>query len=182
MTKAKKPPLPPAAHRERAARDDDPDEMPSWTFRPIGVVRSPFRYVHDAPRQGVSAVDARAVVELRRGMQNCLKDLAGFERAWIVFVFSFARGWREQVVPPRDVVKRGVLATRAPHRPNAVGITAARIVGVRGRTITIVEHDLLDGTPVLDVKPYVPYCDAFPDARAGWVARLPADANDHRWK
>jgi tRNA-Thr(GGU) m(6)t(6)A37 methyltransferase TsaA len=178
----KKVPRPPAAHRDRPARHDDPDAMPTWTFRPIGVVRSPYRYVHDAPRQGGLASGGRAVIELRRGMQNCLKDLAGFERAWIVFVFSFARGWREQVVPPRDVVKRGVLATRAPHRPNPVGITAARVVGVRGRAITIEEHDLLDGTPVLDVKPYLAYCDAFPDARAGWVDALPAAGNDHRWK
>jgi tRNA-Thr(GGU) m(6)t(6)A37 methyltransferase TsaA len=173
---------PPAAHRDPPARNDDPDAMPSWTFRPIGVVRSPLRYVHDAPRQGGPGGAGRAVIELRRGMQNCLKDLAGFERAWIVFVFSYARGWREQVVPPRDVVKRGVLATRAPHRPNPVGITSARVVGVRGRTIAIEEHDLLDGTPVLDVKPYLPYCDAFPEARAGWVDALPAQGSDHRWK
>jgi tRNA-Thr(GGU) m(6)t(6)A37 methyltransferase TsaA len=178
----KRPARPPAAHRDRPPRDDDPDEMPAWTFRPIGVVRSPYRYVHDAPRQGGPGRGERAVVELRRGMQNCLKDLAGFERVWIVFVFSFARGWRQQVVPPRDVVKRGVFATRAPHRPNPIGITAARVVGVRGRTITIDEHDLLDGTPVLDVKPYVPYCDAHPGARAGWVDGVAGDASDHRWK
>ena len=84
-------------------------------------------------------------------------------------------------MPPRDVVKRGVLATRAPHRPNPVGITAARLVEVRGRTITIAEHDLLDGTPVLDVKPYVPYCDAHPGARAGWVDGAAQEASDHRW-
>ncbi len=178
----KKPAAPPAAHRERPPRGDDPDALPAWTFRPIGVVRSPYRYVHDAPRQTGLGREERAVVELRRGMQNCLKDLAGFERVWIVYVFSFARGWKEQLVPPRDKVKRGVLATRAPHRPNAVGITAARLVEVRGRRVTIVDHDLLDGTPVLDVKPYLPYCDAFPDARAGWTESLPGDAADHRWR
>jgi tRNA-Thr(GGU) m(6)t(6)A37 methyltransferase TsaA len=177
----KKPAGPPAAHRRRPARDDDPDSLAAWTFRPIGVVRSPFRYVHDAPRQAGLGGGETAFIELRRGMQNCVKDLAGFERVWVVFVFSYARGWKQQVVPPRDSTKRGVLATRAPHRPNPVGITAARLVDVRGRTITIVDHDLLDGTPVLDVKPYVPYCDAHPRARAGWVAGLAADAPDHRF-
>jgi len=88
------------------------------------------------------------------------------------------------VVPPRDTVKRCVLATRSPHRPNPIGLTAARLVSVRGRRITIAEHDLLDGTPVLDVKPYVPYCDAHPDAAAGWLAgverRLHVHVEQHR--
>jgi tRNA-Thr(GGU) m(6)t(6)A37 methyltransferase TsaA len=114
-------------------------------------------------------------------MQNCLADLAGFERVWVVFVFSYARGWRQQVVPPRDTVKRGVLATRSPHRPNPIGITAARLVGVRGTRITIASHDLLDGTPVLDIKPYLPYCDSHPQARTGWAESLAAGAPDHRW-
>jgi tRNA (Thr-GGU) A37 N-methylase len=101
---------------------------------------------------------------------------------WVVFVFSYARGWRQQLVPPRDTVKRGVLATRAPHRPNPVGITAARLVGVRGVTVTVTEHDLLDGTPVLDLKPYVPYCDAHPSAAAGWTDSVSRERSDHRWK
>src|SRR4051812_2852561 len=116
---------PPDAHRDPPSRDEDPDALAPWTFRPIGVVRSPYRYVHDAPRQtGLGAGD-EARIELRRGLQNCLKDLRGFDRIWVVFVFSYARGGRHQVVPPRDTVKRGVLATRSPHRPNPIGITAA---------------------------------------------------------
>jgi tRNA (adenine37-N6)-methyltransferase len=172
---------PPAAHRERAGRELDPDALPAWTFRPIGVVRSPWRYVHDAPRQGGPGADAPAVIELRRGMQNCLADLAGFERVWVVFVFSYVRGSRQQVVPPRDTKKRGVLATRSPHRPNPIGLTAVRLVDVKGRRVTVAEHDLLDGTPVLDLKPYVPYCDAHPGARAGWVDDLAEGGRDHRW-
>jgi len=179
---AKKLLAPPARHRAPPAKDVDPDALPVRTFRPIGVVRSAYRYVHDAPRQAGLGGESRAVIELRRGLQNCVKDLAGFERVWIVFVFDCARGWRELVRPPRDAVKRGVFATRAPHRPNPIGITAARLVEVRGRRITVVDHDLIDGTPVLDVKPYVPYCDAFPAARAGWTENLAAGAPDHRWE
>ncbi|MCG3133591.1 MAG: hypothetical protein HMLKMBBP_00790 [Planctomycetes bacterium] len=180
---------PPDAHRSPPPAETDPDRLDAWTMRPIGVVRSPWRYVHDAPRQGTAVpADARvrAEIVLRRGMQNALRDLAGFERVWVVFVFSFARGWRQTVVPPRDTAHRGVLATRAPHRPNPIGLTAARIVSVRGRTVVIEEHDLLDGTPVLDLKPYIPAYDAHPAARAGWTADLPAsadsDAADHRWR
>lgn len=186
----KRPPGPPLAHRDPPERVHDPDLLPQWSFRPIGVVRSPYRYVHDAPRQGASqgtspggdAAPVRAEIVLRRGMQNCLKDLAGFERVWVLFVFSYARGWRQQVMPPRDTKKRGVFATRSPHRPSPIGLTAARLVSVRGTTVTIEEHDLLDGTPVLDLKPYVPYCDAHPLARAGWVDGLTSGAGDHRWR
>lgn len=172
---------PPASHREPPLAPHDPDTLAAWTFSPIGVVISPYRYVHDAPRQGGVGGTGEAQIVLRRGMQNCLKDLAGFERIWVLFVFSYARGWRQQVMPPRDTQKRGVLATRAPHRPNPIGLTSARVVAVRGREITLADHDLLDGTPVLDVKPYVPYCDAHPGARAGWVDDLPPGGADHRW-
>jgi tRNA-Thr(GGU) m(6)t(6)A37 methyltransferase TsaA len=174
---------PPDAHRARAAAAPlvDPDALPPWTFRPVGVVRSPWRYVHDAPRQGRGGDDTQAEIHLRRGLQNTLKDLAGFERIWVVSVLSYVRGWRQQVVPPRDTTRRGIFATRAPHRPNPIGLTAARIVAVRGRVVTIAEHDLLDGTPVLDLKPYLPYCDAHPGARAGWTETVAPDAPDHRW-
>lgn len=172
---------PPEAHRDPPDPPLDPDALAAWTFAPIGVVLSPLRYVHDAPRQpGPRGADGRIV--LRRGLQNAVRDLAGFERIWVVFVLSFARGWRAQVRPPRDDRKRGVLATRAPHRPNPIGLSCVRLRGVRGREIEIAGHDLLHGTPVLDIKPYVPYCDAFPDAATGWLGELGDDGPDHRWE
>lgn len=173
---------PPDAHRDPPPAPTDPDALEPWTFQPIGVVRSPYRYVHDAPRQPGLEPDVEGEIVLRRGMQNCLRDLRGFDRIWVVFVFSFARGWREVVTPPRDDRAHGVLATRAPHRPNPIGLSCVRVHDVRGRTITIVGHDLLDGTPVLDIKPYIPYSDAHPDSRAGWVDELSADRPDHRWE
>ena len=172
---------PPRAHTARAVREVEPEELAEWTFRPIGVVRSPYRHVHDAPRQGVEG-EAEAEIVLRRGMQNCVRDLAGMDRLWVVFVFSYARGWRPTLVPPRDSVHRGVLSTRAPHRPNPVGLTCARLLEVRGRRLRVAEHDLLDGTPVLDLKPYVAAYDAHPGARAGWVDGLDPSAPDHRWR
>ena len=177
----KRPAGPPAAHRERPPREHDPDTLAPWTFEPIGVVRSPWRYVHDAPRQSGIDETAQAQIVLRRGMQTCLADLAGFDRVWILFVFSYARGWKEKVRPPRDTRKRGVLATRSPHRPNPIGLSCVRLLGVRGRTLRIAGHDLLDGTPVLDVKPYLPYCDAHPGVRAGYTEGLAEGKSDHRW-
>ena len=154
--------------------------MDEVIFSPIGVVRSPFRHVHDAPRQPRGAT--KATIELRQGMQNCVRDLQGFDRIWVIFVFNYARGFNEMVQPPRDTVKRGVLATRSPHRPNPIGLSCVRLHEVVGRTLHISQHDLLDGTPVLDIKPYIPYCDAFPDASAGFVDRLDPDADEHRWR
>lgn len=180
--RARRPDAPPASHTGRAPRSPSPDALPSWTLRPIGVVRSPWTYVHDAPRQAGGREGPPAEIVLRRGLQNCVRDLAGFERVWVVFVLSYARGWKPLVRPPRDTEKRGVLATRSPHRPNPIGLSAVRVLGVRGCVVTVAGHDLLDGTPVLDLKPYLPYCDSWPGSRAGYVDALPPDAPDHRWE
>merc|ERR1712232_535855 len=85
-------------------------------------------------------------------------------------------GWSPRVTPPRGPrKKRGVLATRAPHRPNHISLSACKLlsVDVKARRVIVSGLDLLDGTPVLDVKPYVPYCDSFPLARAGWLDEIP---------
>jgi tRNA (Thr-GGU) A37 N-methylase len=84
------------------------------------------------------------------------------------------------VQPPRDQQKRGVFATRAPQRPNAIGMSCVRLLRIEKRVLHIADHDLLDGTPVLDLKPYLPYCDSVPGAEIGYVAGLPEAANDHR--
>jgi tRNA-Thr(GGU) m(6)t(6)A37 methyltransferase TsaA len=103
-----------------------------------------------------------------------LQDLQGFERVWLIFAFHLSEGWKPMVKPPRGGPKRGVLATRSPHRPNALGLAAGDLLQVEGRTLLLGGVDLLAGTPVLDIKPYVPYADAFPHAKAGWIDELDA--------
>jgi tRNA-Thr(GGU) m(6)t(6)A37 methyltransferase TsaA len=147
---------------------------------PIGFVRAEQRVHHDAPRQSGLGRGGAGVIEIRQGLQNALQDLAGFSHIWVIAWFHLARGFRSQVVPPRDAQKRGVFATRAPQRPNPIGLSCVRLVRVEKRLLHIADHDLLDGTPVLDVKPYLPYCDSVPDAAIGYVASLPSDAGDHR--
>ncbi len=117
---------------------------------------------------------------MREGLQNCLQDLTGFSHVWIVFWCHLARGFQHQVVPPRDIRKRGVFATRAPQRPVPIGISCVELLRIEKRVLHIGDHDLLDGTPVLDIKPYLAYCDSRPDATAGYVADLADDAPDHR--
>lgn len=164
-------------------RFDLADDL-AFTARPIGVVHSPFKVHEGTPRQpGVEPI-AEGEIVLRPGLQNLLKDLAGFSHLWVLFWCNYSRGWNEMVVPPRDVKKRGLLATRSPHRPNPIGLSVVRLLGVKGCRIAIRGLDMLDGTPVLDLKPYVPYCDALPDASEGWLAELPPEPRpDHRrWK
>ncbi len=153
--------------------------LPPFHFSPIGIVRSPFTERLDAPRQPAAAEGVAGRIELLpgHGYEDALDGLAAWERAWILFVFhenvAQGRGWKPKVQPPRADAKVGVFATRSPHRPNPIGLSAVRIERVEGLVVHVRDLDLLDGTPVLDLKPYVPYADAFPDATSGWLR--PAD-------
>ena len=146
------------------------------TFDPIGVFRGGAAYKYEAPRQGVFAGGAgRVELAPGRNFETALRGLEGFERIWLVFVFDRNAGaWRPTTRPPVPVPgldRVGTFASRAPYRPNPIGLSCVRLAGVRGRILDVEEADLLDGTPILDVKPYVPAADAFPEARAGWLER-----------
>jgi tRNA-Thr(GGU) m(6)t(6)A37 methyltransferase TsaA len=147
----------------------------TYTFDPIGVVRTPFAERLEAPRQAALAAEAEGRIELfaGRGYEDALEGLDGWEYVWVVFVFhknvEEGRGWRPKVLPPRSDTKRGLFGTRSPHRPDPIGLSAVKIVRVEGLVVHVRELDLLDGTPVLDLKPYVAYADAHPDARSGWL-------------
>jgi tRNA (adenine37-N6)-methyltransferase len=142
---------------------------------PIGIVRSPFLERVDAPRQPRAAEAVEGRVELFEGCQyeDALSDLALFDHVWLVVWFDRNLGYRPKVQPPRSASKRGVFATRAPYRPNPIGLSAVRLLRVEGLTLFVRGLDLLDGTPVLDVKPYVPYSDAIPEASHGWLDAAP---------
>jgi tRNA-Thr(GGU) m(6)t(6)A37 methyltransferase TsaA len=148
---------------------------------PIAFVRSPYARRIDAPHQStvVAGTETGAVVEALIEFaadfpEAAYRDLSGFERIWLVFAFHRSQGWKPEVKPPRGGGKRSVLATRSPHRPNALGLSAVELVAVEGRNLRVRGVDLLDGTPILDIKPYVPYADAFPDSRAGWIDAIDA--------
>lgn len=147
-------------------------------LQPIGVVRSPYTERHGTPRQSQLAIvpddyePAIARIELFPDQipPEALKDLEGFEYLWVIAWLHLNKHWNPTVIPPRGPrIRRGTLATRAPHRPNPLGLSATRILKVEELIIHVAGIDLLDQTPVLDIKPYVPYCDAFPDAQSGYV-------------
>ncbi|MDD3153369.1 MAG: tRNA (N6-threonylcarbamoyladenosine(37)-N6)-methyltransferase TrmO [Victivallaceae bacterium] len=160
-----------------ANRDDSP--AGGFCFSPVGVVRADQCYRFEAPRQGIYG-GGEAQIEFMRGCnyEQALADLAGFERIWVIFVFdrNLDAGYRVKCDPPVSPGRKvGVFATRSPYRPNPIGISCVELLRVTGRVLHIANSDLLDGTPVLDVKPYIPAADAFPQASTGWLAAAMAD-------
>ena len=136
---------------------------------PIGVVRSPFVRSEGTPIQPAFAAGAEGEIVLDVRWVPALTDLSGFERVWVLYLFDRAGAYRPLVVPYMDSRERGLFATRAPSRPNPIGMSCLRLLGVDGAILRVADVDMLDGTPVLDVKPYVPAFDAFPAARADWL-------------
>lgn len=157
--------------------------MEHWSFQPIGFIESCFPTRFGTPRQAGLAPDAWGVLRLRPELNlgDGLDGLEAFSHAWLVFVFHRNENRRPmtKVAPPRlGGEKMGVFATRSPHRPNPIGLSAVRIERIEGNTVYFSGVDLLDGTPVLDLKPYVPFADALPDARAEWAPSAPPPSLD----
>jgi tRNA-Thr(GGU) m(6)t(6)A37 methyltransferase TsaA len=125
----------------------------------------------EAPRQPAAAHDVGGTVELfaGRGYEDALSDLETWDHLWLVVWFDRNRGFRPKVAPPRSEQKRGVFATRSPYRPNPIGLSAVRLLKVEGLVLHVRGLDLLDQTPLLDLKPYVPYTDCIPEANHGWL-------------
>jgi tRNA (adenine37-N6)-methyltransferase len=166
------------------------DQIPTrLTLEPIGYIRSELTTKVEAARQPLAAGGAPARIELvsGRNLEHALEDLERWELIWVIFWFHRNSGWRPKVLPPRSTTgRKGVLATRSPHRPNPIGLSVVRLERVAGLTLHIRDADMLDGTPVLDLKPYVAYADAHPNAGSGWlhdsgfpdVTRRPSDPID----
>ena len=147
-------------------------------YRPIGFMRCDAKYRYEVPRQGVFARN-RGRIELNRGenFEQALRDLDGFDRIWVLFVFHLNNSWKPLVNPPYapDNRKVSLFATRSPHRPNSIGLSCVELLNIQGRMLDICNFDLLDGTPILDIKPYIPQADAFPTAATGWLPPLPSE-------
>lgn len=157
-----------------------------FSFEPIGIVRSCFTDKFGIPRQPrlVTAARGRLTLFPPFAREDAFAGLEGFSHLWLVFVFHdcVGAGWNPTVRPPRLGGRRkvGVFASRAPYRPNPIGISAVELVGIEreagGLSLSLRGLDLLDGTPVLDVKPYVPYADAIPEATSGFAPEAPGKA------
>lgn len=137
----------------------------TFTYTSIGTIHSPFTDITDVPIQPVGARGVRGTVEVRSDLVGGLADLGGFSHILLLYALHRSTGYSLTVTPVLDSTPRGLFATRSPKRPNAIGLSVVRLVGVEGSVITIEDVDILDGTPLLDIKPYVPSFDAHMDAR-----------------
>ncbi len=146
---------------------------------PIGILHTPFPDRVSTPRQPHAAGGAEGRIELfpGRGLEHAVMDLEAWEYIWVLFWFHLNSNWRPKVLPPRSSGKRrGVLSTRSPHRPNPIGLSLVRLVSIDGLVLHVRDVDMIDGSPVFDIKPYLPYAEARPAARTGWIENLaPAD-------
>jgi tRNA (adenine37-N6)-methyltransferase len=142
-------------------------DLPTLTLSPIGFIRAPKQVKFQALHQPSEAAPERNFLELLPGCdyETALQDVAGFSRIWLLSWFHRNKTWRPLVLPPRGPAKR---------RPNPLGLTPVQLIAVEGRTLILGACDLVDGTPIFDIKPYIPAYDSFSDARAGWTDEVAA--------
>lgn len=159
-------------------------------MRPIGYLKSPYRQKFAIPRQPNLVKEAIGEIVFVEAFSdpNCLRGIEGFSHLWLVFEFHEVRdeGWSPTVAPPRlgGTEQVGVFASRSPYRPNALGLSVVEFVSVvaRGKELRlrVAGIDLLDGTPIFDIKPYLPYADSIPHASGGYAALAPAATDENR--
>jgi tRNA-Thr(GGU) m(6)t(6)A37 methyltransferase TsaA len=145
------------------------------TFRSIGTIHTPFLEATGTPIQPVYSQNAEGRVLVHESYTSALDDLDGFEHIWLIYWMDRVGPFKPRVVPYRDTQEHGLFATRSPNRPNAIGISVVRLLRREGRILHISHIDILDGTQLLDIKPYVPQFDSYPNSRAGWFDKAGVD-------
>jgi tRNA-Thr(GGU) m(6)t(6)A37 methyltransferase TsaA len=138
-------------------------------YHPIGILHTPFRRLRDMPIQPTGAASAPGTADIFAEFADGLKDVDGFSHVILLYHLHRARQARLRVIPFLDSEERGIFATRAPSRPNPIGLSIVRLLRVQGRTLYLENIDILDGTPLLDLKPYVPAFDQPTQACTGWL-------------
>jgi tRNA (adenine37-N6)-methyltransferase len=140
-------------------------------FQPIGVIHTPFSEPNGMPIQPAGAVGVKGTVEVFEAYLSGLKDLNGFSHIILLYHFHRSQSFDLQVVPFMDSESRGLFATRAPKRPNAIGLSVVQLDRIENGLLYVQNVDILDGTPLLDIKPYVPEFDAQVEVQTGWLEK-----------
>jgi tRNA-Thr(GGU) m(6)t(6)A37 methyltransferase TsaA len=150
--------------------------MENIKYRPIGTIRTPFKKQEGMPIQPSGAQGVRGTVKIKKDYIGGLKDLEGFSHIILIYHFHLSQGYSLNVIPFLDDQPRGVFATRAPRRPNCIGLSVVKLNAVEEDTLKIENVDIIDGTPLLDLKPYVPEFDAQTEIKTGWLAEVKKQA------
>ena len=135
---------------------------------PIGIIHTPFKTVENMPIQPSAAKEVTGTIEIFPEYADGLSDLDGFSHIYVIFFLNMVREPKLKVIPFLDTVERGIFATRSPARPNAVGLSLAELVSVKGNRIIIRGVDMLDESPIIDIKPYVPDFEICDNVKKGW--------------
>jgi len=138
-------------------------------IKPIGFIHTPFHRLDNMPIQPVGARDVEGEVIVDEAYQDGLKDLEGFSHIYLIYFFHKADKTNLHVVPYLDTEERGVFATRSPLRPSHIGLSLVELIAVNGNRLTFRGVDMLDGTPLLDIKPYIPKFETGDSVRTGWM-------------
>ncbi len=156
-----------------------------YTVKPIGVIRTPFKEVRGVPIQASVAKDAEGVVEVYPEYVDGLKDLDVFSHIILIYYFHLIKEYSLLVKPYLDTDLRGLFSTRAPSRPNPIGLSVVRLMEVKDDILHVRDVDIVDGTPLLDIKPYIPEFDVRENVRIGWlekrIHKLPQSKDDGRF-
>ena len=159
---------------------DEKNRVDPLSFVPIGIIQTPFADIAGMPIQPTGARGIRGSVRIFSKYAEGLRDIEGFSHLFLIYAFHHCTSYQLTVTPFLDTISRGVFATRAPRRPNAIGLSTVRLIEVKGTTLVIEDVDILDGTPLLDLKPYVPAFDSYPNASSGWLERTSQGAESFR--
>lgn len=149
-------------------------------LEPIGVIRTPFGEIEGTPIQPAAAAGARGTVEVFEAYRAGLKDLDGFSHVILLYLFHKSRGYQLEVLPFMDTEPHGLFSTRAPRRPNAIGLSILELDRIDQGTLHVRNVDILDGTPLLDIKPYVPSFECCTEVNSGWVTRSRKTVTHHK--
>ena len=159
--------------------------MDEIKFKPIGIIHSPFKKVKGVPIQPKAAGGIEGRVEVFKEYEDGLKDLERFSNIFLIYYFHLSKEHGLVVKPYMDSKERGVFATRAPSRPNALGISVVELLKVDENILHVKNVDIVDGTPLIDIKPYVPEFDIYEVRKKGWleknVHKLPEAKDDGRF-
>lgn len=145
--------------------------MDSIIYQPIGIVHSPFKKPEGTPIQPIAAKNTEAIIEIFPEFCEGLIDLEHFSHIYILFHLHLAQKKELMVIPFLDNKAHGVFSTRSPGRPNSIGISVVCLDKIKNNRLFVRNIDILDGSPVLDIKPYIPQFDIFEDAKSGWFTR-----------
>jgi tRNA-Thr(GGU) m(6)t(6)A37 methyltransferase TsaA len=156
----------------------------SIMMEPIGIIHTPFQEATGTPVQAAYGRDFEGKIFVTESYGPALDDIEDFERLWLIYWMDRTNPFKAKVIPYRDNREHGLFATRSPSRPNPIGMSVVRLLGREGSILYIADIDILDGTQLLDIKPYIPEFDAYPASQAGWfdstkVDRRRADGRFH---